>query len=695
VIFVFVIWSTILGGLNINMGISLMNRSLIQLFLALPLMTSAVVFANSSSVTNLVYSEKGLAGKQIMTKVSDTQYRGSLDLRWNNRVFKIDEKIKVNDKGQVSSFKATGLSPFGAAIAESFKWQDGIASWESNKEDGRVKSSGERFYLPVNSAVVAENLMVQAMLKSIGNSIDLLPSGTARLTELKKVKLSGENGTEQVTLYAISGLGFTPDFSWYDSKGNFFAKDHSGFMKVIREGFTLEDFDKLKVIQNSAEQEYLEGIASKLSHSYSTLLIKNAQVVDVINSVVLKNTDVLLKNGKVAKVAKNIAMPKNTPTIDGTGKTLLPGLWDMHGHLSKDDGLLNIAAGVTNVRDVGNSHDNIMEIERLFNTNQVIGNRVFRAGFFDQMSEFSAGLSVESLAEAHEKIDWFADNGYIQIKLYSSIDPTWVESIAKHAHRRGLRLSGHIPAFMTAEQAVKAGYNEIQHINMLFLNFLAGTEVDTRQQLRFTLIGEKAGDVDINSKKFDNFIQLLADNQIVIDPTVSTFRSLLLKERKKIDPEFLAIAEHLPPNVLRQLKGAEMNVTDDLKDNYQAGADAMSTLVKKLYDRGVPIVAGTDNIAGFTLHRELELYADAGIPEMEVLKIASINSAKLVGVAHYLGSISEGKSADVLLVDGDPLKDMSVLRKISLVVKDNHFYKPEELYQVLGVKPFTISSRLH
>jgi len=657
-------------------------------------MVSAVVFANNTSITNLVYSEKGLAGKQTMTKISDTQYRGSLDLRWNNRVFKIDEKIKLNGKGQILSFESTGLSPFGAAIAESFKWQDGIASWESNKEDGRIKSSGEQFYLPVNSAVVAENLMVQAMLKNIGNSIELLPSGTARLTELKTVKLSADSGSEQVTLYAISGLGFTPDFSWYDSQGNFFAKDHSGFMKVIREGFKLDDFEKLKVIQNSAEQEYLEGVARKLSHSYTTLLIKNAQVVDVISSVVLKNTDVLFKNGKVSQVAKNINVPENTATIDGSGKTLIPELWDMHGHLSKDDGLLNMAAGVTNVRDVGNSHDNIMEIERLFNTNQVIGNRVFRAGFFDQMSEFSAGLSVKSLVEAHEKIDWFADNGYIQIKLYSSIDPTWVEPIAKHAHRRGLRLSGHIPAFMTAEQAVKAGYDEIQHINMLFLNFLAGTEVDTRQQLRFTLIGEKAGDVDINSKEFNYFIQLLADNQIVIDPTVSTFRSLLLKERKKIDPEFLAVAEHLPPNVLRQLKGAEMNVTDDLKDNYQAGADAMSALVKKLYDKGVPIVPGTDNIAGFTLHRELELYADAGIPEIDVLKIASINSARLVGAAHYLGSITEGKSADVLLIDGDPLKDMSVLRKASLVIKDNHFYKPEELYKILGVKPFTPSSRL-
>jgi imidazolonepropionase-like amidohydrolase len=657
-------------------------------------MVSTVVFANNTSITNLVYSEKGLAGKQIMTKISDTQYSGSLDLRWNNRVFKVDEKIKLNGKGQILSFESAGLSPFGAAIAESFKWQDGIARWESNKEDGRIKSSGEQFYLPVNSAVVAENLMVQAMLKNIGNAIELLPSGTARLTELKTVKLSADSGSEQVTLYAISGLGFTPDFSWYDSQGNFFAKDHSGFMKVIREGFTLDDFEKLKVIQNSAEQEYLEGVARKLSHSYTTLLIKNAQVVDVINSVVLKNTDVLFKNGKVSQVAKNINVPESTATIDGSGKTLIPGLWDMHGHLSKDDGLLNMAAGVTNVRDVGNSHDNIMEIERLFNTNQVIGNRVFRAGFFDQMSEFSAGLSVKSLAEAHEKIDWFADNGYIQIKLYSSIDPTWVEPIAKHTHRRGMRLSGHIPAFMTAEQAVKAGYDEIQHINMLFLNFLAGTEVDTRQQLRFTLIGEKAGDEDINSKEFNDFIQLLADNQIVIDPTVSTFRSLLLKERKTIDPEFLAVAEHLPPNVLRQLKGAEMNVTDDLKDNYQAGADAMSALLKKLYDKGVPIVPGTDNIAGFTLHRELELYADAGIPEMDVLKIASINSAKLVGAANYLGSITEGKSADVILIDGDPLKDMSVLRKTSLVIKDNHFYRPEELYKILGVKPFTSSSHL-
>lgn len=650
--------------------------------------------AKEKTITNVIYSEKGLAGKQIMTQLSDSEYIGSLDLRWNNRVFQINETVSTDNKGMITRYDSTGLLPFGAPIKESFRYEDGYGIWESNKDDGRLKVSDNALYLPANSAVVANTLMVKAMLNSMSNSVELIPSGSASLTKLKSVTLSNGAESAKVYLYAISGLGFSPDFSWYDSEGHFFSKDISGSFKVIREGYSIEDFDKLKTIQNDAEQEYLENVVSRNSHSYSELLIKNVNIVDVINSKVIKSSDVLLRNGKISAVERNIKVKKSVLIVDGTNKTLLPGLWDMHGHLSKNDGMLNIAAGVTNVRDIGNNHENIMNIERLFNSNTIIGNRVFRAGFFDQMSEYSAGLSVKSLEEAHEKIDWFADNGYIQIKLYSSIDPSWVESIAEHTHRRGMRLSGHIPAFMTAEQAVKAGYDEIQHINMLFLNFLAGTEIDTRQQKRFTLIGEKGGDLDINSPEFNKFIKLLADNQIVVDPTVSTFRSLLLKQNKKIDPEFAAIAQHLPPNVLRQLKGAEMNVAQEMIDNYQAGADALSKLIKKLYDNGVPIIPGTDNIAGFTLHRELELYAEAGIPNIEVIKIASINSAKLVGVAHYLGSIDKGKAADVILIDGDPLQNMSDIRKVSLVVKGNYFYKPEELYKELGVKPFVASSQL-
>src|SRR5690606_10262032 len=133
------------------------------------------------------------------------------------------------------------------------------------------------------------------------------------------------------------------------------------------------------------------------------------------------------------------------------------------------------------------------------------------------------------------------------------IDPKWVKPIAEHAHHRGMRLSGHVPAFMTAQQAVDAGFDEIQHVNMLFLNFLAGAEVDTRTQLRFSLVGEKAAGLDLTSKPVKDFIKLLADKQITIDPTVATFRSLLLGKNKQVDPEFAMVADHLPPGVVRQL----------------------------------------------------------------------------------------------------------------------------------------------
>jgi imidazolonepropionase-like amidohydrolase len=520
-------------------------------------------------------------------------------------------------------------------------------------------------------------------------SVDLFPGGTARLDALKTVTVSNGNNSKEVTLYAISGLAFNPSFGWFDKDGHYFAQDFSGFMRVIRDGFSLDNFAELTKIQKQAENDYLADIAKHLSHSYSTVLLQGGSVVDVLERKVLRNTDVLLQDGKIMAVASGLTAPAGAKVLDARGKTIIPGLWDMHGHLSKNDGLLNIAAGVTSVRDVGNSHDNIMEIAGLFNSDQLIGSRVYRAGFFDKQSEYSAGLSVNSLQEAHEKIDWFADNGYLQIKIYSSIDPSWVKPIAEHAHRRGMRLSGHVPAFMTARQAVEQGFDEIQHVNMLFLNFLAGTEVDTRTQLRFSLLGEKAGSLDLASKPVSDFIKLLADKQIVVDPTVATFRSLLLGQNKQIDPEFASIADHLPPAIVRQLKGASMNVASELQPAYQQSADAMLKMVKKLYDVGVPIVPGTDHIAGFTLHRELELYAQAGIPPLDVLRIASYEPARLVGAAYHSGSVDVGKDADLLLINGDPSTNMADIRKVAMVFKGKHYYKPDELYPVLGVTPFT------
>jgi Amidohydrolase family len=666
----------------------LKQKFLISISVLLAFVSVNSIAKNDESITNLLYSEKGFAGKQVLIKEGEFQYKGSLDLGWNNRIVKIEESLTVNDDGMPVKFRAHGRSAFGSDINESFDWTNGVARWDSTKDDGELQESQRRFYVPADGAVASNNALVKALLKSPTKTIDLFPGGTAHLESLRSHKITNGDKSAKVHLYAISGMDFSPEFGWYDEEGNFFARNYSGFMRIIREGFSLDNFDELTEIQTNAEREYLESIAKELSYKYSRLLIKGANVVDVEKGEILKATDVLLVDGKIRKIERNIKASKNTQVISGEGKTLLPGLWDMHGHSTKNDGLLNIAAGVTSVRDMGSNHDNIMQIEAMFDSNKIIGTRIYRAAFIDQESEYSAGLSVKSLEEAMEKIDWFADNGYLQVKLYSSIDPGWVKPIAERTHSRGMRLSGHVPAFMTAEQAVNDGYDEIQHVNMLFLNFLAGTEVDTRKQLRFSLIGEKAGTMDLQSKEMKQFIKMLADKRIVIDPTVSTFRSLLMGENKKIDPEYVAIADHLPPSVVRNLKGATMKVSEEGLKDYLAGADALVAMVKVLYDNNVAIVPGTDYIAGFTLHRELEIYAQAGIPNLEILKIASINCAKLVGVAHKSGSIALGKYADVILVDGDPTQNISDIRKVSLVVKGEYFYKNAELHKVLGVKPF-------
>lgn len=652
------------------------------------LFISQQVLAADAPIVINAYTEKGFAGKQTIKKLDDNSYEGKLLLEWNNRRVEINEKVQVNSQGIPTNFEATGISAFGAPIDEKFTLSDGVGTWEGLRDEGQIQFLGTKFYTPADEAGVTSDLLVKALLSSPTGKIDLLPSGSASLVKLKALTIKNGDQSEVVNLYAIVGLGLNPDFSWYDSKGNFFAKDYSGFLRFIRDGFSLENFDYLAGIQKQAEQDYMEGLAGKLSHKFSRLLIKNVNVVDVENSTTLPNIDVLIEDGVITRVDKNITHDSTEFVVNGKGKTLIPGLWDMHGHLSKDQGILNIATGVTSVRDMGNDHDNIMEIERLFHQNKIIGNQVYRAGFMDQFSEYSAGLSVKSLEEAHEKVDWFADNGYLQIKLYSSINPKWVKPISDHAHRRGLRVSGHIPAFMTAEQAIKAGYDEIQHVNMLFLNFLAGTKVDTRQQLRFSLIGEQAKDLKLDSQEVTDFIKLLADNQIVVDPTVSTFRSLLLKKNKQIDPEFADVAEHFPPSLVRQLMGAEMNVAANMLDSYQQGADALMKMVKAIYDAGVPIMPGTDNLAGFTLLRELDLYAKAGIPAIEVLKIATIKPAKLMGVAHQTGSITAGKKAEIVLLDRNPLESMDNLLSASMVIKGNHFYLPEALFESLGVTPF-------
>jgi hypothetical protein len=657
------------------------------------LFTLILVTSQSASATEVftteLYNDKGLAGQIVTTVKDDNSQSVDFKLEWNNRRVSIKEHYQLDDRGIPINVSVEGISAFGAPVKESYEWSDGHARWQSRSDEGQSRIEENRYYLTVDG--IDNDILLRALLRAPGQELDLLPSGRVRLTEIRKATVEKDGISKEVTLYALSGLDLTPTFLWSDDTGRLFALNIGGFMKAIRKGWGLENFKKLKKLADESENQYYKDLSKELTHKLTTpLLIRNTRVVDVVGRTALEGHDVLVENEKITRVAKGIDAPANARVIDGSGKTLIPGLWDMHGHLSKTDAFTYLPAGVTSVRDIGNSPENMEEIEQLFGT-ELLGTHLYKSGFIDRESEYSAGngFTVKTLDEAKEAVDWYAERNYLQIKTYSSFDPAWVKEFADYVHSKGMRLSGHIPAFMSAQQAIDAGFDEIQHINMLFLNFLAGDKLDTRQTLRFSLIGDEAYKLDLKGPEMTAFIDDLVEKNIEVDLTVSTFMSLLLTRDRQMDAEYAAIADHLPPNFRRGMMTATMKIEDEAMDErYRKSADALLALTKLLFDRGVPIIAGTDYFTGFTVLRELELYALAGIPTIDVLRIATLNAARVVGQEAATGSITEGKYADLVLVDGNPLEDISTLRNTTLVVQGDRLYQPAAIYEAIGVIPF-------
>ena len=231
-------------------------------------------------------------------------------------------------------------------------------------------------------------------------------------------------------------------------------------------------------------------------------------------------------------------------------------------------------------------------------------------------------------------------------------------------------------------------FRSLHHINQVMLNFLVKPTDDTRTLARIYLVADGAGQLDLDSKRVQDFIALLHDRGTVVDPTLTIHEQMFTHEQGSINPAFAAVYPNVPVSLQRQLRSNSLDVTAQNVAQYRAAYARLAQMVGRMYQAGIPLVAGTDTIPGFALHRELELYVQAGIPANEVLRIATWNGAKYTQTLGDSGSITVGKRADLILVDGDPVADISTIRRISLVMKQGAVYYPSELFQTLGVAEF-------
>jgi imidazolonepropionase-like amidohydrolase len=628
------------------------------------------------------------AGQQAVWTAPDGQLHIFFQFNDRGRGPQTTSILKLNGNGLPIAESVRGNDYLKSRVDESYTLASGSARWKSTIEEGEKKLTAPAVYFSINGAPSELGILAQAALGNAGK-IALLPDGEATIDRVAGLNLEIPGRKKNVSLYAITGLDFAPTYVWLDDRRGFFAQ-LDPWETVIPEGWE-GAIKPLQAAQDKAAQARSAALVSKLSHpAPGGIVFTHVGLFDAQSAEILKDRTVVIAGNRILSVgpSNQASTAAGALVIDGTGKTLLPGLWDMHAHVGENDGLLNLAAGVTTVRDLGNDIDTLLARRKRIEEGQEIGTRIVLAGIIDGPGPYQGPTKVlvSTEDEARAAVDNYARLGYVQIKIYSSVKPELVPVIIHEAHNLGLRVSGHIPAEMTAAQCVELGYDEIQHANFLMLNFMPDVK-NTNTSARLTEVAKRGADLDLTSPQVQSFIKLLQDHHTVLDPTVSIFEEMMTSPNGKIPRGYQPIAERLPPQVRRGLLSIGLTPPPGMEQRYQQSFTRMMELFGMMYRAGIPIEDGTDSMAGFALDRELELDVQAGIPANIVLQDSTLNAARIMKMDHDLGSIEPGKLADLTLLSGDPVDNISNVRKTALVVKNGIIYKPQELYSSLGVAP--------
>jgi imidazolonepropionase-like amidohydrolase len=374
--------------------------------------------------------------------------------------------------------------------------------------------------------------------------------------------------------------------------------------------------------------------------------------------------------------------------MDGAGKTLVPGLWDSHMHVGDDfQTVSELALGVTNCRIPGGPIELEVAQRERRNGGTLLAPECWDSVIVDQKGPLVAqgSLAVTSLDETLAAVRKIAANHLTGVKFYTSMKPEWIAPAAKLAHELGLHTHGHIPAGMRTLDAINAGYDEITHIYFATMQAMPQEVVDkANTTIRLIGPGKYFKDVDLDAEPMKTVIATMAKKQITLDPTLVVVEGVLLANAGTPAPAYAPYVGTVPAAVERGFKGGPIPYLPGMtRADAQASVDHMGEYIARLYHAGVPIVAGTDGY-GLELVRELELYVKGGLTPAEALATATIIPARNVKADKRTGSIEPGKEADLLLVDGDPEKNIGDLRHVDQVMSDGYLMDGDALRKEAG-----------
>jgi imidazolonepropionase-like amidohydrolase len=376
---------------------------------------------------------------------------------------------------------------------------------------------------------------------------------------------------------------------------------------------------------------------------------------------------VVITGDRITNVGRSgqVKIPRGARVLNASGKYLIPGLWDMHVHLSwtKATALpLLVANGVTSVRDLGSRLSEIDEWRMKIAAGLLVGPRILRAGPILNGQKFNTFQMVSGNAEeTRGVVRALKEVGVDFLKTHRRMPRDSYFALIDEAKKQGLTLVGHIPMTVSPEEASDAGQATIEHTETLFEGTFAAA-----------LKGRKLPDAirQFRATEAEKLFARFVKNRTVVDPTLIAFRSLVEASDPSMppDPRNRYVALSLKKEWQKILKPASPEDLADLKATFAE----LREVVRQMNRSGVTLVAGSDiagpRIPGFGLHDELALLVEAGLTPMQALQAATLTPAKVLNKAKDLGSIETGKLADLILLDANPLDDIRHTQRIRAVI---------------------------
>ena len=475
----------------------------------------------------------------------------------------------------------------------------------------------------------------------------------------------------RLSRYTVSNLVFGREILWMNDSNRLAAV--MTFAGGLPQELILDEYEPVlaELVHSAVQQEMLDLAdlgRQALPEIQGNYAIVGARLIDGTGAPPIENATVVISDGRITARGE-VTVPKGMRVVHAEGQSLLPGLWEMHSHYSGVEfGPALLAAGVTTARDCGGEFEFLTTVRRKISQEHELGPRLLLAGLIDSGGPLAFGaVDVTSPAQAIAAVDVYANAHFDQIKVYTQLQPDVLKAIASEAHRLSMTVTGHVPAAMDAFEGIADGMDQINHLQFV---------------TRAMLPADQTGPVDLRSKRAQDLIALLAQRQIVVDPTEGWGEMAGRPSNLEVS-SFEPGINAAPYTLSAKFRALGSQPADEAKFRERMLTNAK--VVNALYHARVPIVAGSDTgLIGYGLDRELELYVQAGMTPMAAIQTATLAAAQAMKMASELGTVEVGKRADLVLVKGNPLERISDLRQVVRVVTDGRMYDSKRLGQIVG-----------